>query len=163
LTTNNLTSESLKDFCLKILKKELKGRKLEQRFKELSQLVGDRQYVLGKTFYSVSKFLNIDIDQLCIKVFKDYKWRPLSNVGEFQTKIQAFIYPYVNSSNTISAAAGIEKTRFSRLQKGELKELYADEIYGLAKAFGLKPSQLFDYFYGDGERPVVFYGSSKKT
>ena len=106
----------------------------------------DRQYVLGKVFYSVSKFLNIDIDHLCIKVFKDYKWLPLFNDGEFQTKIQAFIYPYVNSSNTISAAAGIEKTRFSRLQKGELEELYADEVYGLAKAFSLKPSQLFDYF-----------------
>ena len=155
MTINNLTSETLKTLCFKILKKELKGRKLEQKFKELSQLIGDRQYVLGRVFYSVSKSLDIDIDLLCTKVFKDYKWLPLFNNVEFQTKIQTFIYPYVNSANNISVAAGIEKTRFSRLQKGELKELYADEVYGLARAFDLKPSQLFEYFYGDGERPVV--------
>ena len=62
---------------------------------------------------------------------------------------------YLNSQNQISESSKVSSKRFNRLFAGELKELYADEVYGLAKAFDLKPNQLFDYFYDNGERPVV--------
>lgn len=65
------------------------------------------------------------------------------------------IYPYLNSQNQISDSSKIIAKRFNRLFSGELNGLYADEIYGLSQALARKPSQLFEYFYGEGERPII--------
>lgn len=65
------------------------------------------------------------------------------------------IYPYLNSQNQISDSSKIIAKRFNRLFSGELNELYADEIYGLSKALACKPSQFFEYFNGEGERPII--------
>jgi len=32
---------------------------------------------------------------------------------------------------------------------------YSYQVYALAKTLQIKPSQLFDYFHGDGERPII--------
>src|SRR5690606_30861220 len=155
LDNKALTSELLLREIIKILKKEFKGKLFDKQYEEIKAIVGDRQLVLGQTFYNACIHNNVDIDGLSDRVFRSYKWSPILAKQEFQTKLQAFIYPFVNSANDICEASGIEKSRFSRLQKGELKDLYAHEVYGLAKSCGIKPSQLFHFFYGDGERPIV--------
>lgn len=43
----------------------------------------------------------------------------------------------------------------NKLQKEDQKIYIQGKFKGLAIAFGLKPSQLFNYLYGDGERPLV--------
>ncbi|HAE69330.1 Uncharacterised protein [Sphingobacterium multivorum] len=32
---------------------------------------------------------------------------------------------------------------------------YPYQVYALAKILQIKPSQLFDYFHGDDERPII--------
>ncbi len=34
-------------------------------------------------------------------------------------------------------------------------DFYPYQVYALAKISQIQPSQLFDYFYGDGERPII--------
>lgn len=152
---NILTSEYLAGIVFKILKKQYKGKLLEKKLNEIKEIIGDRQFVLGQTFHSVCAFIQVGIDEFCEVVFDYYQWSTLFEEQEYKTKLQAFAYPHIKSANKIADAAGVERTRFSRLQKGELRELYASEVYGLAKSFGLKPSQLFNYFYGDRPRPTV--------
>ena len=150
-----LTSNELIDIVSKMLKKQYKGKLFEKKLDEIREIIGDRQYVLGQTFYSVSAYMQIDVDEFCDVVFDYYGWSALFEEQEYTTKLQAFVSPHIKSANKVADSSGIERTRFNRLQKGELKELYASEVYGLAKAFSLKPSQLFSYFYGNGKRPVV--------
>ncbi|TJZ60059.1 hypothetical protein FAZ15_14335 [Sphingobacterium olei] len=151
--TRHLSSIAFKATVEKIIRN--RNEESEAILELISGIIGDRSFIMGKVFNAVANIAEIDIDLLCSELFEDYKWELVIDLSKAKTKLQAFIMIYANSNNSISTASGMEKSRFSRLQNGELQELYADEVYGLAKAFGLKPSQLFNYFYGDGERPVV--------
>ncbi|MBD1431768.1 helix-turn-helix transcriptional regulator [Sphingobacterium sp. DN00404] len=152
---NKLETDFFSSFVLKSLSKKFSGkekRELELRIKEL---LGTRRNILARNFYDVITLLSLDIDLICEKLFKEHKFTPIRAVGDSSNKLRLFLSIFLQDITRIASATGIENSRLTRLLSGEFKNLYPDEIYGLAKAFGLKPSQLFDYFYGDGKRPVV--------
>lgn len=125
----------------------------QDKYQSLISSLGDELY--GKTFYTILKELEEDIDKASSTLFKDYNWTKIEKTELASTKLAQFISSITKSEAEIAEAAGIKKARFNRVKNSEVEDLYAWEVYGLAKALGLKPSQLFDYFYGDGERPVV--------
>ncbi len=131
----------------------------QDKYQSLIGDMGDELY--GRTFYTILKRLEEDIDKTSNILFKDYNWTKIENTTSAGTKLAQLISPITKSEAEIAEAAGIKKVRFSRVKNSEIEDLYAWEVYGLAKALGLKPSQLFEYFYGDGERPVI--GMSEKT
>lgn len=69
--------------------------------------------------------------------------------------MQGIFKPMINSKRQLSEASGIKETRLGEIFDERFEEMYAYEVFGLATAAGLKASQLFNYFYGDGSRPVV--------
>lgn len=111
----------------------------------------------GRMFYLVLKDLGENIDDICNRLFKDHQWNHIADINRDHTKLAQFISLYTNSEMKVASAAGIEKGRFNRIKNDRKEDLYAWDVYGLAKAFRLQPSQLFEYFYGDGQRPVVGY------
>ncbi|WP_284180535.1 helix-turn-helix domain-containing protein [Sphingobacterium faecium] len=127
-------------------------RKLE---KEIDKLLGTRGLVLGKTFYDVIKLLNLNIDTVCFTLFPKESSSKLNLFPESNNKIHNFISTYIGDLKLLSKTTGIEYNRLTKLFNGEYKNAYPEDINGLAIAFSLKPSQLFEYFYGDGERPVI--------
>ena len=152
---NNLNSFS--EFISGILKKRFKKPvEYREKLQTVSTLLSDSSPKLdGRVFYKVLKFLNEDIDKICKTFYSQNAAHILDSFKSTENRFINLISPFLNSQNQISESSQINSKRFNRLFAGELKELYADEVYGLAKAFDLKPSQLFNYFYGDGERPVV--------
>ncbi|PRD46913.1 helix-turn-helix domain-containing protein [Sphingobacterium haloxyli] len=152
---NNLNS--FREFILETLKKRFKKTiEYREKLQTVSTLLSDSSPKLdGRVFYNVLKLLNEDIDKVCKTFYSQHSAHILDSLKKTENRFANLISPYLNSQNQISESSQISSKRFNRLFAGELKELYADEVYGLAKAFDLKPSQLFEYFYGDGERPVV--------
>ncbi|WP_270089136.1 hypothetical protein [Sphingobacterium sp. SYP-B4668] len=121
----------------------------------IDHIIGERNFITGKVFYNIANITKTDIDFLCDLFFSKYKWEIILNLDNAKTKLQAFLMIFSNSSNNISKSSGVEKSRLSRLQNGELKELYADEIFGLAKSLGTSPRLLFEYLYGEGKKLVL--------
>lgn len=140
-----------------ILKKKIKDKsELKKKYEQISNILNESSPKLdGKIFYKVLIFLEEDIDSFCINHFSKHEGYILASLKKNGNLFHDLIYPYLNSQNQISDSSKIIAKRFNRLFSGELNELYADEIYGLSKALGCKPSQLFNYFYGDGERPII--------
>lgn len=125
----------------------------QDKYQSLISSLGDELY--GQTFYTILKRLEEDIDKACSTLFEDYNWTKIEKTTSAGTKLAQLVSSITKSETEIATAAGIKKVRFNRVKNSEVEDLYAYEVYGLAKSFDLKPSQLFDYFYGDGERPVV--------
>ncbi|WP_437920416.1 helix-turn-helix domain-containing protein [Sphingobacterium sp. LRF_L2] len=130
----------------------------EKRF--LQQKINDTIGTSAQSFSAikfliVAKLIKIDIDDLCENVFHDHKWKKLDWSTFGTNHLKTFLTPFTFSQNSIAEYAGIEKARLSRVMNGLLETLYPHEVYGLAKAFDLNPSELFDYFYGNGEKPLV--------
>lgn len=152
---NNL--QVFRDFIFNIFKKRYKKTAdYQSQLQTISSLLSESSPKLdGRVFYNVLTYLNEDIDMICKSFFRQHNAQILDSLKKTDNKFFNLISPYLNSQNQISERSQIKSKRFNRLFSGELKELYAEEIYGLATAFGVEPSQLFEYFYGDGERPVV--------
>lgn len=56
----------------------------------------------------------------------------------------------------IASAIGASGSRISRIRHAnDGTDFYPYQVYTLAKISQIQPSQLFDYFYGDGERPII--------
>jgi len=152
---DNLTL--FKEFISNILKKRFKiSIEYRDKLQAISSILSESSPKLdGRVFYKVVKYLNQDIDTICKAFYRKNTAHILDSLKRTDNRFANLISPHLNSQNQISESSKISSKRFNRLFAGELKELYAEEVYGLAKAFNLKPSQLFEYFYGDGERPVV--------
>ncbi|GGH29814.1 hypothetical protein FAZ19_21795 [Sphingobacterium alkalisoli] len=110
----------------------------------------------GKMFYLVLKRSGEDIDLTCETLFSDYVYPGLSKPQKDQTKLATFISGITLSDGELAEAIGTNPTHFSR-SKNHMnhEDLFAFEVYALAKISNVKPSQLFNYFYGDGEQPLV--------
>lgn len=158
MTENQLNKlESFTKHILSIIDKKFKN-KLEHKNKSqqiLDILNGSSPKLDGRIFYRVLIILGEDIDEFCDNYFGKHEGYILESLKKNGNLFHDLIYPFTNSQNQISDSSKIIAKRFNRLFSGELTELYADEIYGLSKAFAWKPKQLFDYFYGDGERPMI--------
>ncbi len=111
--------------------------------------------LFGNTFYTILKKLGVDVTEACNVLFSDLKPTRLEDLKGDESKLAKFLVPYTRTDSEISDASLIDGARFSRVKNKLLPDLYAFEVYGLAKAFSLNPSRLFDYFYGDGPRPMV--------
>jgi hypothetical protein len=144
-------------YILSILKKKIKNKsELKNKSKEISNLLSESSPKLdGRIFHKTLIFLGEDIDTFCNNYFNKHEGYILASLKKNENLFHDLINPYINSQNQISDSSKIIAKRFNRLFSGELKELYPDERYGLSKALACKPSQLFDYFYGEGERPVI--------
>ena len=143
------------EFVLKIISKEYTRKFKLEREDLVKGILGKRKLVLAESFYKVLHLLNVNIDASCDKLFGDHKYTPIDLKSESNNKLKDFLSPFVQDTKDVASASNIENSRLSRLLSGEFKHLYPNEVYGLAKSLGLKPSQLFHYLYGDGERPVV--------
>ena len=109
----------------------------------------------GQVFYSILIHLDLNIDKTCKEYFKNSEARTLDSLECSDNLFRNLISPYINSQNHISNNSDILGKRFNRLFSGELTELYAHEVYNLSITLNTKPSQLFEYFYGGGERPLI--------
>lgn len=109
----------------------------------------------GQIFYDILKFLNLDIDNICEQYFQDKNSKVLNSLTASSNLFRDLISPYVNSQNQLSDSSDIKGKRFNRLFSGELSELYAHEVYDLSIALNAKPHILFEYFYGNGDRPII--------
>lgn len=155
MKNNQLQTQEFLGFVLKIIAKEYRGKSKRDLEAKVKDMLGTRKLVLAASFYNVLKLLNADVDVACDKLFKNHKFSLLDLLPESDNRLKDFLSIFIQETKDIASAAKIENTRLSRLLSGEFMHLYPDEVYGLAKSFSLNPSQLFDYFYGDGDRPVV--------
>lgn len=152
---NKLSNDRFLEFALEIVSKEYKGKTKLDLVTNIKDILGTRKFVLAEPFYHIVLMLNLDMDSVCEIMFKDHKLVTLNLVRESNNKLQDFLYPFINDSRIIASSANIEYTRLSRLLKGEFVNLYPNEVYGIAKSFNLLPNELFQYFYGRGDRPVI--------
>lgn len=152
---NKLSNDRFLEFALEIVSKEYTGKTKLDLVINIKDILGTRKFVLAEPFYHIVLMLKLDIDSVCEIMFKDHKLVTLNLVRESNNKLQDFLYPFINDSRIIASSANIEYTRLSRLLKGEFVSLYPNEVYGIAKSFNLLPNELFQYFYGHGERPVI--------
>jgi len=149
--------KSFKEFVDKILTDKFRGKmdygEIQKKVKQI--LKDETTRLTAKSFYNVLLLLNQSVDILCCKFFQGHPAKKLESLGQSPNKLQNLFNPLLNSRAQLSKASGIKETRLGELFQKKFDEIYASEVYGLAIAAGLKPSQLFNYFYGDGERPVV--------
>jgi len=151
---NSQTFKSLTD---EILTNNFRGKMSygETQVKVNQILKNETARLTAKSFYNVILLLNQKVDIVCRRFFQGHPAKKLESLEQSPNKLQNLFNPLLNSRAQLSKASGIKETRLGELFQKKFDEIYASEIYGLAIAAGLKPSQLFDYFYGDGERPVV--------
>jgi len=163
---DHLDSSDFKKELQKILLEENRQNEISNILDVINPIIGDRKFITGKVYYTVAKIIHVQLNSLCDKIFNTNNYEPVIDLSKAKTKLQAFIMIYANSNNHISRATGIEKSRFSRLQNGEVQEIYADEVYALAKSFNILPSLLFEYLYGENKEltlKIELVDTSKKS
>lgn len=159
MITSYLNISTFRGFVLSEIKHTHNKSEMRKLEKEIDKLLGTRSLILGKTFYDVIKLLNLNIDTVCFSLFPKVSSK-LNLFPESDNKIYNFISSYIGDLKLLSKATGIEYNRLTKLFNGEYKNAYPEDVNGIAIAFNLKPSQLFEYFYGDGERPIIGLPSS---
>lgn len=153
---NYLKSKEFDIFILKEINKKYKSKEKRDLEKEVIKQTGTREYILAKTFFDIIKQIKLNIDEvshLLLHIPKDLP--KLELFPENENKLYSFVNTYAKELKEISDSTGIKYNRFIKLYNGDYNNLYPDEVNGLAIAFNLKPSQLFEYLYGDGERPII--------
>ncbi len=146
-----------KKYILEILKKKFTD---SEKYKEANDFVtkvlaGSSPKLDGKIFYNILTYIGLDIDETCTEYFESNNAYTLKSLAPSENLFYNLISPFINSQNQVSDSSNIKGKRFNRLFSGELTELYAQEINDLAIALNNNPSQLFEYFYNNGERPIV--------
>lgn len=115
---------------------------------KIEAMFNNKVYLMGNVFYDLYKEYKFDLNSFSKKVFKASKAKKLAPNLASKNLLSSLFHPFLNSQSTFFTAADIGKSRFSRILKLEdPKELYADEIYGIAIAIGKNPLLLFEYFY----------------
>lgn len=150
-----LETNKFKIFILKSLTKKYSSGEKRKLEKEIDKLLGTRELVLGKTFYTIVNLVKLDINEVCLNLFSNATPSNLILFPDSDNKINNFISTYLGDLRLVSEASGIEYNRLTKLFNGEYKNAYPEDVNGLAIAYGLKPSQLFEYFYGEGPRPII--------
>src|SRR5690606_28259922 len=118
-------------------------------------LIDETSKLSALSFYKVLQIIGDDFDTVCMVFFKDHSAFRLESLNHNANKLDSLFSPLINSRKELSKASFIKETRLSELFKKRFDQLYAYEAFGLSIAAGLKPSQLFDYFYGSGNRPLI--------
>ncbi|MCW8310846.1 hypothetical protein K7A41_06395 [Sphingobacterium sp. InxBP1] len=149
--------KSFIDFIEVILEKKFRGKFNYSEIKSQIEntLDNETSKLTALSFYKVLKIINEDIDKTCIAFFKGHTAYKLESLNHNANKLSNLFTPLLNSRKDLSKASSIKETRLGEIFEKRFDQLYAYEAYGLSVAAGLKPSQLFEYFYGDGERPMI--------
>ncbi|MDR2283500.1 MAG: hypothetical protein LBE37_09840 [Sphingobacterium sp.] len=105
----------------------------------------------GELFFIVANELQVNIGDFCEQLFSDYTYETLCNTNQQTDKLNIFISFFTNSERSLADAAGIDKGRLNRVKNNSNEDLFAYEVYGLAKSLGLCPEALFQYLYGEQE------------
>ncbi|MDR2273898.1 MAG: hypothetical protein LBF27_23525 [Sphingobacterium sp.] len=163
----NTESSDYKDIKFKELRKyaydlirssDLSKVKKEDKKDKIQDLIASNggDIFSGRMFYLVLKELDRDINIACEDLFHDYTYPGLRSPTENLTQFAKFISGISLTDGEIAFAIGASGSRISRIRHAnDETDFYPYQVYALAKISQIKPSQLFDYFYGDGERPVI--------
>lgn len=116
----------------------------------------------GDVFYEILLYTGLDIDKLCVEYFIEKGSSVLTSLTSSENLFRNLISPHINSQNQFSKSSDIKDKRFNRLFSGELTDLYAHEVNDIAIALNTKPSLMFKYFYGNGERPIIGLAPTEK-
>lgn len=155
MINNKLKSEYFLECVLAIKSKEFTENSMREIESQIKDLLGTRKFILAESFYNVLLILNIDIDDFCDNIFGNLKITALYPLPESDNKLNDFLSPFVQDTKEIASAIGVDNSRLSRLLSGEFKHLYPNEVYSIAKFFGIRTLQLFQYLYGGGMRPII--------
>lgn len=109
--------------------------------------------VYAEEFYKIIKCTSLDFDRSCEEVFKGIDITTFEN--KWKSKLGEFLFEYIRPQNYLSETTGIDSVRLNKLLKEINKRPYAVEVYLISKVLKIKSSQLFNYLYGDGEKPIV--------
>ncbi|SFT15823.1 helix-turn-helix domain-containing protein [Sphingobacterium wenxiniae] len=109
--------------------------------------------VYADEFYRIIKCTPLDFDKSCEEIFKGDVITTFEN--KWRSKLGTFLFEYIRPQNYLSETTGIDSVRLNKLLKETNKRPYAVELYLIAKVLKIKPSDLFKYFYGDGDKPIA--------
>ena len=110
----------------------------------------------GKMFYVTLKHLDQDIDLACENLFHDYNYPGIKQSYEGMNKFSVFVSGICLNDADIASAIGASGSRISRIRNStDETDFYPFQVYALAKISGILSNQLFEYFYGNGKRPIV--------
>ena len=109
----------------------------------------------AKTFFNVIRSLELDLKTICDLFFKTIPSIKLKSIKSSKNKLEDLLGSYFNSKLELVTASGIKETTLNELFDNKFDRLYAYEACAIAISFGIEPAVLFDYFYGDGPRPII--------
>lgn len=109
----------------------------------------------AKTFFNVVKSLELDLKIICDLFFKTIPSTKLKSIKSSENRLQDLLGPHFNSKLELVIASGIKETTLNELFHNKFDRIYAYELSAIAISFGIEPQILFNYFYGDGERPII--------
>ncbi|WP_312330782.1 hypothetical protein [Sphingobacterium sp.] len=109
----------------------------------------------AKTFFNVIKSLELDLKIICNLFFKTIPSTKLKSIKSSKNKLENLLGPYFNSKLELVTASGIKETTLNELFDNKFDRIYAYELSAIAISFGIEPHVMFNYFYGDGERPII--------
>ncbi len=115
----------------------------------------------AKTFFNLVKYLELDLKTICDLFFKTIPSIKLKSIKTSKNKLEDLLGFYFNSKLELVTASGIKETTLNELFDNKFDRLYAYEACAIAISFGIEPAVLFNYFYGDGPRPVIGIVPSK--
>lgn len=109
----------------------------------------------ARTFFNVIKYLELDLKTICNLFFRTIPSIELKSIKSSGNKLKNLLGPYFNSKLELVSASGIKETTLNELFENKFDRIYAYEVCAIAISFGIEPHILFNYFYGDGERPII--------
>lgn len=148
---------SFHSFLKKYVNETYKNRPiLSQKIEAIDSLLEKETAKLtAKTFFNVIKSLELDLKIICVLFFKTIPSIKLTSIKPSENKLNDLLGPYFNSKLELVTASGIKETTLKELFDNKFNRIYAYEVCAIAISFGIEPHILFEYFYGDGERPVI--------
>ena len=141
LTKNNISQKSVADST------KFSTTKVNKLFNDKNTLL------YADEFYIIIKSINLEFDSSCDKIFQSSQITSPEN--KWESKLGQLLFDIFKPQSYLENATGIKNVRLNKLLTDINKRPYAEELYLIAKLLQLKPSQLFEYFYGNGERPII--------
>jgi len=129
---------------------------LSQKLKQVESLLeAETTRLTGKTFFVITTSLGLNLADICKQFFKNIPSTKLKSLKSSENKLEDLFGIFFNAKTDLVTASCIMETTLNELFKNKFDRIYAYEVCALAIAFGIEPHILFEYFYGDGERPVI--------
>lgn len=146
---------SFRRYFEKIIKDQFDSKESEEKKdKAIDFMIEHGGELTGFVFYKILTSLNADLDKACEELFSDFLLNELFQLKPDSSKLAIFISGITLTEENLAKSIRASKTHFSNA-KNNKEDLFAFEVFALAKLCKIKPSQLFNYLYGDGERPIV--------